>query len=273
METILRLQLPFKLDQPTEGLGNCFPIAIVQQLQRPEIFNQLRPSLQRLAKHKQGHTLLRQSVHAFMMKSKHPRVATFKEQYEETECQVNGISWNQYWTNMVTDKTWVDYWFVQATAWYLQLDIWIVSTTNTDNSPYIEINGNLADGNKTSGGPIITIGTKSNVHYQSLLPIEEFHLGFRDNNVVEDDQINSKEVLNVTNPKNTDSQPGRKEEQSVTVNDFALEIPRKRKIGLMKDQQIKNKLCKKGMDEKKTSEEHSKEKIEKQILIMVKVKL
>ena len=123
METILRLQLPFKLDQPTEGLGNCFPIAIVQQLQRPEIFNQLRPSLQRLAKHKRGHTLLRQSVHAFMMKSKHPRVATFKEQYEELERPVSGQSWHQYWTSMAADKTWVDSWFVQATAWYLQYHV------------------------------------------------------------------------------------------------------------------------------------------------------
>ena len=58
METILRLQLPFKLDKPTEGLGNCFPIAIVQQLQRPEIYQHLRPSVQRLAKHRNGHTLL-----------------------------------------------------------------------------------------------------------------------------------------------------------------------------------------------------------------------
>ena len=42
MDTINRLQLPFKLDQLTEGLGNCFPIAIIQQLRRPEILNQLR---------------------------------------------------------------------------------------------------------------------------------------------------------------------------------------------------------------------------------------
>ena len=69
METILRLQLPLKLDQPTEGLGNCFPIAIIQQLQRPEIFQQIRPSIQRLAKHRYGHTVLRQNVQAFMMKT------------------------------------------------------------------------------------------------------------------------------------------------------------------------------------------------------------
>ena len=41
MAKILELQLPLKLDLPTEGLGNCFPVANVQQLQRPEIFNQL----------------------------------------------------------------------------------------------------------------------------------------------------------------------------------------------------------------------------------------
>ena len=52
MAKILELQLPFKLDQPTEGLGNCFPIAIVQQLQRPEILKQLRSSVQRLTKHR-----------------------------------------------------------------------------------------------------------------------------------------------------------------------------------------------------------------------------
>ena len=82
---------------------------------------------------------------------------------------------------MITDKTWVEYWFVQATAWYLQLDIWIIATSNTETSPYIEVNGNLADGEKPSGGPIITLGTKSNSHYQSLLPIEMFHLEFQHN--------------------------------------------------------------------------------------------
>ena len=130
MAKVLELQLPLKLDQPTEGLGNCFPIAIVQQLQRPEIFNQLRPTVKRLAKHVSGHTLLRQSVYAFIMKSRHPRVAEFRQQYEELEGQISGISWHQYWASVVADRTWVDSWFVQATAWYLQLDIWIITTSN-----------------------------------------------------------------------------------------------------------------------------------------------
>ena len=118
MDTIHRLQLPFKLDQLTEGLGNCFPIAIMQQLHRPEIISQLRPAPKRLVKHRRGHSLLRQSVHQFIMKSRSPRVVEFKAQYEETDGIVNQESWNQYWERMTIDKTWVDYWFVQATAWY-----------------------------------------------------------------------------------------------------------------------------------------------------------
>ena len=181
MNTIHRLQLPFKLDQLTEGLGNCFPIAIIQQLRRPEILSQLRPAPRRLIKYATGHSQLRQNVHQFMIKSKIPRVASLKLQFEETDGLVTGETWNEYWTRMTTDKTWVDYWFVQATAWYLQQDIFIVSTSNTEESPYIEVNGNLADGNKPSLGPVITLGTKSNIHYQSLLPIEMFHLEFRQN--------------------------------------------------------------------------------------------
>jgi hypothetical protein len=181
MDTVHRLQLPFKLEQLTEGLGNCFPIAIIQQLRRPEKISQLRAAPKRLVSHKTGHSLLRQSVHQLIMKSRSPRVVLFKAQYEETDGRANKESWNQYWERMTTDRTWIDYWFVQATAWYLQLDIWIIATSSTETSPYIEVSGNLADGNKPSGGPIITLGTKSNSHYQSLLPIEMFHLEFPQN--------------------------------------------------------------------------------------------
>jgi hypothetical protein len=97
MDTIHRLQLPFKLDQLTEGLGNCFPIAIIQQLRRPEIASQLRPAAKRLINHKTGHSLLRQSVHQFIMKSRSPRVVMFKAQYEETDGIANKESWNQSW--------------------------------------------------------------------------------------------------------------------------------------------------------------------------------
>ena len=119
METIHRLQLPLKLDQLTEGLGNCFPIAVIQQCRRPEIFTQLRPLPKKIIKHKTGYSLLRSSVKQFITKSRLPRITMFKAQYDETDGSANGETWEQYWSRMITDKTWVDYWFVQATAWYL----------------------------------------------------------------------------------------------------------------------------------------------------------
>ena len=62
-----------------------------------------------------------------------------RSQYKETDGPANQETWDQYWERMITDKTWVDYWFVQANAWYLQLDMWIVATSSTETNPYIEV--------------------------------------------------------------------------------------------------------------------------------------
>ena len=131
-----------------------------------------------LLKIKSGHSALRYNVRKFIIKSEHPRITEFRQQYEETDGRVHRETWNAYWTRMTRDGTWVDYWFVQATAWYLELDIWIIATSSTDSNPYIAISGNIEDGTIPCNSPIITLGTKSNCHYQSLLPIEMFHLEF-----------------------------------------------------------------------------------------------
>ena len=137
METVNRLQLPFILDQLTEGRGNCFPIAVIQQCQRPEINKQLKLVTKILVKiHKNGpkHRAFRYSVMNFIKSSEHPMIQRFRLQYEATDGVVNKETWSDYWKRMLKDGTWVDYWFVQATAWYLELDIWIIATSNTENS-------------------------------------------------------------------------------------------------------------------------------------------
>ena len=96
MDTVLRLGLPFKLDQLTEGLGNCFPIAITQQLRRPEIFNQLNSTNKMMLKLKTQSALLRLNVKRFITKSEHPNVVRFKAYFEETEAIINGKTWNSY---------------------------------------------------------------------------------------------------------------------------------------------------------------------------------
>jgi hypothetical protein len=66
----------------------------------------------------------------------------------------------------------VDYIFIQSAAWFLGQDIIIVTTTSTEDHPYITISGNLIDEQIPCPGIPLTIGSKSNVHYQSLLPLE-----------------------------------------------------------------------------------------------------
>ena len=80
METVNRLQLPFTLDQLTEGRGNCFPMSIIQQCRRPEIHQQLKSVLKMLLKIKSGHSALRYNVRKFIIKSEHPRITELRQQ-------------------------------------------------------------------------------------------------------------------------------------------------------------------------------------------------
>ena len=47
----------------------------------------------------------------------------------------NGIAWNDYWIAMIQEKVWVDYKFIQGTAWYLNQDIMVVTTRSTPVNP------------------------------------------------------------------------------------------------------------------------------------------
>ena len=85
MQTVMPLGLPLKLDKLTEGLGNCFPIAILQQLRRPEIYTQLEVSKKSLTRNPRGPKALRHLVRTFITKSEHPNVARFQTQYDEFE--------------------------------------------------------------------------------------------------------------------------------------------------------------------------------------------
>ena len=55
----------FKLDKLTKGEGSCFPLAVLQQLNREEVFVNLREDLRQLARSMDYH-LLRQRVKEFI---------------------------------------------------------------------------------------------------------------------------------------------------------------------------------------------------------------
>ena len=44
-----QLKLPMKLDRLTEGVGNCFMVAVLQQLRRTEVHNNLGNEIKQMA--------------------------------------------------------------------------------------------------------------------------------------------------------------------------------------------------------------------------------
>ena len=167
VQAIQRCNLQLKLDNPTEGQGNCFPNAIVQQCRRPEVKAWLKEkNPDRLFTAQQW---VRKKITTFAIQSRHRTINELKIMYEAELQNVHNKSWLEYWRDMSTDGTWVDHMFVQMTAWFMELDILILTTSSLPSSPFIIIEGNI---NKTAGaqtGPPILVGNYTNVHYQSLL--------------------------------------------------------------------------------------------------------
>ena len=65
---------------------------------------------------------------------------------------------------MMRDGKWVDSFFVQATAFFLNLNIDIIETSGNEKNPFYTINSGKPN-SKT-----IHIGYVTGTHYQSLLP-------------------------------------------------------------------------------------------------------
>ena len=95
---IRRCNLNLKLDNLTEGYGNCFPNAIIQQCRRPEVKSWLQA--------RKPHALfyanecVRKNVTNFALKSQHRTIINLKNRYEMEIEPVEKISWTNYWIKM-----------------------------------------------------------------------------------------------------------------------------------------------------------------------------
>ena len=165
-EAIKRCNLQLKLDNRTEGFGNCFPNAIVQQCRRPEILTWLKQKNPIAIVN--GQQCLRRRIVHFALKSRNKNISDLKTNYDKELQQVEKTTWTDYWKTMEQDGTWVDHMFVQVTAWFMKMDILILTTSSLKESPFIYISGNEISGR--TNGPTILLGNYTNVHYQSLLP-------------------------------------------------------------------------------------------------------
>ena len=149
--TIQKCKLQLKLDNPTEGYGNCFPNAIVQQCQRPEIQDWLLEKKPwAMVKSQQA---LRRQVKNFALKSAHKTIHEYKTNYE-TILRQTDETWNVYWDKMGQDGTWVDSVFVQLTAWYIGLDIKILTTSSKPENPFIIVSGDINISTASSEAPV-----------------------------------------------------------------------------------------------------------------------
>ena len=153
--------LEVKLDDLTKGDGNCFMIGTLQQMKRRDVHEHLNEEQRGLRRSLE----LRRSVQKFMQSNEnHPLIRNMKIQFNAAE----EMSWTEYWwrmTNGRTDMLWADGWFIQLTAWYLEMDFWIMDTTCTKEKPFIIVDGDF----ESEASCELILGLKPPVHYQSLL--------------------------------------------------------------------------------------------------------
>ena len=159
MAGVARAGLDLRMDFRTRGDGNCFPRAIKQQCNRPDVGIDI-PS----------HGELRRLVCNFMTNSQEQIVQDMKERWEMNDMG-QGESWSDFWERMGKDTVWAEGPFIRGTALFLQKDILIISDKATLDEPItITISGNRkGKENRCPGAPLL-LGYHTNVHYQSLLP-------------------------------------------------------------------------------------------------------
>jgi len=206
--------LPFKIDKLTRGNGSCWMISVFQQCKRPEINLYLQDDIKALVD-KMDTNGLRNTVCDFMLTSNHPKVKTFKERYKKLD--ESELPWDELWgkgrKGMRNSTVWADQNFMQATAWLLRVDIKILNSVSKNGMiNYLKYSGNLEEENVPSIVPPMTIGYRTNCHFQSLLPMEvndggaalikemnERNLGIQNKDetmVVTDDEKDNEKILN-----------------------------------------------------------------------------
>ena len=150
--------LNLKLDDVTPGEGNCFFIAVLQQLRRPEIYSTVSRSLKQMAD-TWDHLALRRAVCSFAKTS--TEVAS---RQETIHLGMHGVeSWETYWgpNHMMGSSVWVDQASVQVTAWFLGMDLLVlISSSNLKPAaPLLRIFGSfdeIVDGSRKE----LLIGTE-----------------------------------------------------------------------------------------------------------------
>ena len=114
-----------------------------------------------------------------MMTSKLPCVNKMRQTWTD----FNLGHYNTYWTTMMNgaDRVWAEGPVIQAAAWYLQRDIYIVSEQATIDKPMISFSGNC-NSEKPCSGANLWLGFYTGGHYQTL-NLEQSQIDFQPSNL------------------------------------------------------------------------------------------
>ena len=187
IQHIRKIKQPYRLDRLTKGNGSCLMIALMQQLRREDIYLKARPEVQELAR-TLDHQEFRKRVKLFITNMENPRVKEFKDHYINS---AQPKTWDQYWEDML-GVTWADHHFIVASAYYLEFNIEIITTSTTQAQPSMIIPCGLPQ------KETLWIGNITDLHYQSILkklPIQKKtpHSIVNKNTEQEKQEPNSKE--------------------------------------------------------------------------------
>ena len=160
-EVIKKLDVMFILDKLTVADGNCFTFSILQQLGRPDIFPSLDDNLKDVV-NRLDVLSFKQMVFEFASNS--PEVL---EKRDFIAIDMNE-DWDSYWRRMLKTGEWADMTFIHCTAWFLNMDLVIVSDACNQRNKFFKVDGFFNEDNLERLQ--LCLGYITNTHYQSILP-------------------------------------------------------------------------------------------------------
>ena len=133
-EVLQKLKVMYTLDNLSVADGNCFSFSILQQLGRPDVFPSLDGNLKEIVNRMD---VLSFKEKVFEFASNSPEVL---EKRDFIAIDMND-DWDTYWRKMMKNYKWADTTFIHCTAWFLNMDLVIVSDACNDSNKFFKVHG------------------------------------------------------------------------------------------------------------------------------------
>ena len=174
IENVLKkLSLPYVLDKPTPGDGNCFFHAVIAQMSRASVARFLPDRV----KHIDSHLLLRKHVVQFMRDNDSFNSLESIKIMKVLLCEDFGkigetpeAAWSRYLSEMSKQSCWAETLTIVGTAVFLQVNIHLVSKEQSKLHPWNKISCF-----HETNCPPLTIAYIPQEHFQSIIPKHEKH--------------------------------------------------------------------------------------------------